>query len=114
MIMVSKHIEQNQANVTPLGLIDIDVLRTGYGRQVHSFDTVLNAKLSGNDVKLPASFIRAPIITRCGEQINILAVYDENPVLVEKGNILAGSFHSELDENTTLAEYFLNRFLLSS
>ena len=112
MIMVAKDIIENQAGVTPLGLIDIDVERTAYGRQVHSFDTILKADFNGIQAEIPAAFIRAPIIRRLGEQIDILAVYDEKPVLVKERNILAGSFHSELGDDTTLLEYFLERFLL--
>ena len=43
MILLAKAIEQNQAKVTPLGLMDIDVERTAYGRQVFSFDETLPA-----------------------------------------------------------------------
>lgn len=112
MIMVAKNIENNQAHVTPLGLIDIDVERTAYGRQVFSFDENIDCKLDGEISSVPVSFIRAPIITRCGEQVEKLAVYLGKPVLVKEGNILAGSFHAELGEDTRILEYFIERFLL--
>lgn len=114
MIMVAKNIENNQAKVTPLGLIDIDVERTAYGRQVFSFDDNLDCKFGTELLSIPVSFIRAPIITRCGEHVEILAVYSEKPVLVKEGKILAGSFHAELGDDTRILEYFIDSFLLPS
>jgi 5'-phosphate synthase pdxT subunit len=109
MIMLSKRIEDNQSNVTPLDLMDIDVVRNGYGRQVHSFSANLNFDLGKKQIELAASFIRAPRITRTGESVKIFASYDGSPVLVEEANILAGSFHAELDDDTQLTEYFLTK-----
>ena len=80
--------------------------------QFVSFEATLKADFDGKEVNIPASFIRAPIIERFGEQLEILAVYNGKPVLVKERNILAGSFHSELGNNTALLEYFLKRFLL--
>ncbi|RKX27923.1 MAG: pyridoxal 5'-phosphate synthase glutaminase subunit PdxT [Candidatus Zixiibacteriota bacterium] len=113
MIMLAKNIEDNQANVSPLGLMDIDVVRTGYGRQVHSFEQLLMTKLNGEDITLRATFIRAPMITRVGKSVQILIEYNGSPVLVSEGLIMASSFHTELDNDTTLLEFFMGRFLLS-
>jgi 5'-phosphate synthase pdxT subunit len=107
--MLARHIEDNQANVMPLGLLEIDVLRNGYGRQVFSFEAELEAKLNGVPSKLTATFIRAPKITRKGDKVTSLAEYEHVPVLVEQGHVMASSFHSELDEDTTLLAYFLKK-----
>lgn len=112
MIMVSKNIDNNLANVKPLKLMDIDVIRNGYGRQIYSFEEKLDIKLNGKLTKLNAYFIRAPKIVRYGENIDILASFNESPVLVSDNNILASSFHTELDKDTTLLRYFLDHFLL--
>ena len=114
MILLSKSIEDNQSNVKPFGLLDIDVRRTAYGRQVFSFDEILTANLRGAEVSFEASFIRAPKITRVGKDVRILAEYSKEPVLVESGNILASSFHTELSENTVLLKYFVDNFLLAN
>ncbi len=110
MIMLAKDIVDNQAKVQPLGLMDIDVIRMGYGRQVFSFEDNIMARLDDQNVEMTATFIRAPVISRIGENVQTLAVYHGAPVLVSENNILASSFHTELDDDTTLLEYFLNKF----
>jgi 5'-phosphate synthase pdxT subunit len=112
MIMLAKKIEDNLSGVTPFGLMDIDVVRNGYGRQVFSFEENVNARLRGVETPLRVSFIRAPIIRRIGEQVKTLAVFQNVPVLVEENRIMASSFHTELHEDTRLLEYFLQKFCL--
>lgn len=111
MIMLSRKIEDNRSGVTPLGLLDIDVVRMGYGRQVFSFEDNFPANLNGRPVELKAAFIRAPKITRVGPGVRTLAVYRGDPVLVTDGNHLACSFHTELGDDTALHRYFLEKFL---
>ena len=110
MIMLSKKVEDNLSDVTPLGLMDIDVVRNGYGRQVFSFHTDLEAELNGQVTILKADFIRAPRITRVGKQVNTIANYIDDPVLVTERHLMASSFHTELEEDTSLLRYFLDRF----
>lgn len=112
MIMLANAIEDNISGVKPLGLIDIDVVRNGYGRQVFSFEASIQARLNGSEAALKASFIRAPRITRIGDSVQVLAEYKDSPVLVAQGHILASSFHTELEDETLLTECFLNKFLL--
>ena len=109
MIMLAKRIEDNQADVSPFGLLDIDVVRNGYGRQVFSFETALKAELGDGPIALTATFIRAPRIIRAGKAVRCLAEYQGSPVLVRQDNILACSFHTELDDDITLLEYFLSK-----
>jgi 5'-phosphate synthase pdxT subunit len=59
---------------------------------------------------LTATFIRAPKVTRTGPEVKVLATYHGDPVLLRQNNVLAGAFHTELDEDTTLLEYFLTEF----
>lgn len=113
LIMLARQIEDNQAGVKPLGLMDIDVVRTGYGRQIHSFDESLTARLSNDEVELQAAFIRAPRISRTGEKVEILSRFEDDPVLVAEGNHMASSFHTELDDDCTLLKFFLSRFVLA-
>ena len=109
MVMLAKNVEDNQASIKTLGLLDIDVVRIGYGRQVFSFEESITADLGDGPVALTATFIRAPKVTRTGPAVQNLAVYRDSPALVSQGNILASSFHTELDDNTTLLEFFLRR-----
>lgn len=89
-----------------LGLIDIDVARNAYGRQVDSFETELSVPALGEQ-PLRSIFIRAPIISRVGAGVAILATEKEHPVLVRQGNILVSTFHPELTKDTRVHEYFV-------
>jgi len=109
MIMLAQRIENNISKVQPLGLMDIDVDRNGYGRQVYSFEDQLEADLAGQKAQLMATFIRAPRVTRIGSALETLATWRRDPVLVRQGRLLAASFHAELNDDTTLLEYFLTK-----
>ena len=113
MILLAKEIVGNQSGVKTFGLIDIDVSRNDYGRQIHSFDEELTADLKGKATIFRASFIRAPRVMRVGDEVSVLSVYEKSPVLVRQQHILAASFHAELEEDTTLLEFFFQDFLLS-
>ncbi len=88
-----------------LGLLDMTVLRNGYGRQIAS--DVFSAKSTLKDEPLEMVFIRGPIIERTGPGIEILAKHAEKPAMVQKGRLLATTFHPELTSDTTVHEYFL-------
>ena len=77
-----------------LGLLDIDVERNGYGRQVNSFIADVEIDIAGGP--LEAVFIRAPKIIRVGAEVQVLARLNDEPVLVRERNILAATFHPEL------------------
>ncbi len=78
-----------------LGLLDMTVLRNGYGRQLAS------------DEPLEMVFIRGPIIEEVGKEITVLARHEGKPALVEKENVLAATFHPELTDDTAVHEHFL-------
>jgi len=89
-----------------LGLIDIAIERNAYGRQVDS--SVRRGEcpeLASRPVEMV--FIRAPIIRRVGEGVQVLGRCGDLPVLVEQANILAATFHPELTEDETVHRYFL-------
>jgi len=79
--------------VKSLGLIDVDLERNAYGRQVDSFNTQIDIK--GFDSPFDAVFIRAPKITRLGKDIEVLAEYKGDPVFVRWKNIWLTTFHPE-------------------
>jgi 5'-phosphate synthase pdxT subunit len=91
-----------------LGLMDIDVERNAYGRQLESRIATLRLP-DGSDGDLEAVFIRAPIIRRVGETAKVLASYQGNPVLVEQGRHLVATFHPELTADTRVHLMFLNK-----
>lgn len=108
MIMLATKIENNISNVQPLEMIDIDVRRNGYGRQVCSFEEKIRLKRNSNSYDITASFIRAPRVTRAGNEVEVLAELDGSPLLVRQGSCLAAAFHAELYDNTELLEFFLD------
>jgi 5'-phosphate synthase pdxT subunit len=88
-----------------LGLLDMTVLRNGYGRQIAS--DVFLGQSTLKDEPLEMVFIRGPIIERTGPGIEILAKHAGKPAIVQKGRLLATTFHPELTSDTTVHEYFL-------
>ncbi len=72
-----------------LGLLDVDLERNAYGRQVDSFEATLEPPYE-------AVFIRAPRITRVGPSVEVLARFRGDPVLVRSGRVFAATFHPEL------------------
>ena len=90
-----------------LGLLDIRVLRNGYGRQLAS--DVHAGKTKLRDEPLEMVFIRAPIIESVGKGVEVLAEDEGRPVLVRSGRVMASTFHPELTDDTTVHEYFLRQ-----
>jgi 5'-phosphate synthase pdxT subunit len=89
-----------------LGLIDISVLRNGYGRQLASDVHTAPTKLRKEPLEMV--FIRAPIIESIGQGVEVLAEDAGHPVLVQQGHILASTFHPELTPDTAVHEHFLS------
>jgi 5'-phosphate synthase pdxT subunit len=91
-----------------LNLIDIEVQRNAFGRQSSSFiEKDYIPKISKNLIEMV--FIRAPIITDIGSEVNILKKIDGKIVAAETKNILVTSFHPELTEQTEVQEYFIEK-----
>jgi 5'-phosphate synthase pdxT subunit len=89
-----------------LGLLDVDVARNAYGRQVASFEADLD--LRGEEEPLRGVFIRAPRVQRAGQDIEVLAELDGEPVLLRQGRLLVATFHPELTDDTRVHELFLD------
>lgn len=89
-----------------LALMDIDVERNGYGRQIDS--RIARLELTGND-SFEAVFIRAPIIRRTGPEVRILATYNGDPVWAEQGRHMVTTFHPELTPDTRVHRRFLEK-----
>ena len=88
-----------------LNLIDITVIRNGYGRQLSS--EVRHGATAISPEPIEMVFIRAPIIERVGPGIEVLANSDGQPVLIEQGRILIATFHPELTKDNTVHQYFI-------
>lgn len=88
-----------------LGLLDMTVLRNGYGRQLAS--DVFFGQTTLKKQPLEMVFIRGPIIEKSAKDIFVLATHDGKATLVEKENVLAATFHPELTDDTTVHQHFL-------
>jgi 5'-phosphate synthase pdxT subunit len=87
-----------------LGLVDVDVQRNSYGRQLASFEADLDL---GEGEPLRGVFIRAPRVTDAGPEVEVLASHDGVPVLLRQGRFLVASFHPELTDDTRVHAKFL-------
>lgn len=105
-ILLARQVDD--VRVRPFGIIDVKVIRNGYGRQVYSFMTPLKLNLNGSGPTVEVSFIRAPVFERIGPGVSILASHEGQPVLLRQGRCLVNSFHSELHDDPVLTAYFVD------
>jgi pyridoxal 5'-phosphate synthase pdxT subunit len=89
-----------------LGVFDATVERNAYGRQIDS--TIMTAETALPGGPLEMVFIRAPRITRVGDEVEVLARRDNFPTLVRQGHLLVATFHPEMTTDTRVQQLFLN------
>jgi len=107
MIMLAAEILDGRADQRSFAAIDISVRRNGFGRQIDSFETDLDV-IGFQEAPMHAVFIRAPVVERVGDGVEILAVVEEGrPVACRQGKIIVTSFHPELSPDLRLHELFL-------
>lgn len=102
LVILSK--ETDDERVKGMGLLDVEVRRNAYGRQIDSFIHELSVKDVGDFIGV---FIRAPTIEKCGPNVEVLSYYNEKAVIVRNKNILGLTFHPELTSDASIHEYFL-------
>ena len=105
MILMSRDIQGGRADQEPLKLMDIGVRRNAYGRQIDSFEAVVESPAIGGAG--PAVFIRAPRVTERAPDVQELASHAGQTVAVKQGNRLALAFHPELTADRRWHQYFL-------
>jgi len=108
MVCLAKRLSNsNNSNLEPLGLMDMEVRRNAFGRQVDSFETELLVTSLGQE-PFPGVFIRAPIIERADPQIEILAKLPNGvAAAARQGKLVATAFHPELTSDLRFHRYFL-------
>lgn len=109
LIMLSQNIEGGSKTFAQktLGALDIDVARNAYGPQIESFETDLEVPSLG-EKPLHVAFIRAPQIRRVGEDVEVLASHNGQPVAVRQGKIIALTFHPEVVGEARLHKLWLD------
>lgn len=103
LILMSEKVVDTELDA--LGLLDVQIERNGYGRQINSNTVNIDIELNNINYSLPASFIRAPKIVSYGNSIQVLAISDDTPIIVKDNKHLGISFHPELDNISILHEY---------
>ena len=106
LILLAREVFDSQSHVA---VMDVKVARNSYGRQVDSFEVDLTIEGIGESV--PAVFIRAPHIVSVGEQVIILATYENRIVLAQDRNLLGCSFHPELTKDTRIMQFFIENIV---
>jgi 5'-phosphate synthase pdxT subunit len=89
-----------------LALLDAVIERNAWGRQVDSFEVRIEAPALGGEVD--AVFIRAPRFRALFPDVEVLARYAGEPVLVQQGRVVAGTFHPELTRSRALHRYLVS------
>ena len=115
LILLSAHILDGRDDQRSFGVLDVDVRRNAFGRQVDSFETDLGVDgVAGG--AFPAVFIRAPVVERVGAGVEVLASVAGlpgpegtalRPVLCRQGPLLGAAFHPELSDDLRLHQLFL-------
>jgi 5'-phosphate synthase pdxT subunit len=106
MILLAVDVLDGRPDQRSFGVVDIAVRRNAFGRQVDSFEADLAVEgLAGGD--FPAVFIRAPVVERVGEGVEVLARVGGAPVLCRQGPVLVAAFHPELSDDLRLHQKFL-------
>ena len=99
LIMMSKSIK-NDNKIKPLGLLDIEVSRNAYGRQIDSFVGEINFSSHGNSFSVKAPFIRAPRIIKISDSVEVLGKCQNEIVAIKSGIHIGLTFHPELSDIT--------------
>ena len=110
-ILLGTEILDGRDDQRPFGAIDVAVRRNAYGRQVDSFEQDLDV-VGVEGPPVVGVFIRAPIIERVGDGVEVLASVrssggDARPVLCRQRTIMISTFHPELSGDARLHSTFL-------
>ncbi len=90
----------------PLHLMNIEVSRNAFGSQVDSFEADLDIESIEGD-PFRGVFIRAPVVNRTGEGVQVIAQLDDGrPVAVRQNTMLATAFHPELTDDDRVHDLF--------
>ncbi len=91
----------------PIGVLDVTIERNAFGRQIDSFEIDLNVT-GVEGPPMHAVFIRAPVITKPGRNVEVLASLDDGRIVAcREGHLLATSFHPELTGDGRMHEMFV-------
>jgi len=105
LIMLASDILDKSDDQEPFGGLDVSVRRNAFGNQLDSFETDLN--FTGVQGSVHAAFIRAPIVERVGNNVEVTAKLDDGRIVgVRQGNVMGISFHPEVTGETRIHRLF--------
>lgn len=116
ILLAGDVLEQAEPGVAPSGgtapgpglrVLDVTVARNGYGRQVASFEAAVTLRPPLGEGPFHGVFIRAPRIAAVGPGVQVLAMLDGEPVMVQQDRVLGSSFHPELTGDLRIHRYFV-------
>lgn len=113
MILLANRVQGKTTGETKQKLLknlDITVERNAFGRQHESFETDLNIPMIG-EKPFKAVFIRGPVVKETGNDVKVIAKYNNKIVAVQQNNIVGTSFHPELTEDNRIHAYFIKSIL---
>lgn len=110
-ILMAREVQGARPDQEPLALMDVNICRNAYGRQIDSFETTVSFEgIEGGPVK--AVFIRAPRFADWGSRVHVVARFEDGePLAVREGRALAVAFHPELTDDTRVHAYFLDQIV---
>lgn len=108
LIMLADEILDGVAGQVGFGGLDVSVRRNAFGNQLESFETQLSfVGITGS--KIEAAFIRAPIVERVGQDVEVLSQLDDGRIVAARNATILGiSFHPEISGEKRVHEYFLS------
>jgi 5'-phosphate synthase pdxT subunit len=104
-ILIAKRVSEGIVGQRGLGLMDIEVRRNAYGRQVDSFEADLDFDHLGEPYR--GVFIRAPWIESVSDGVEVLARHEGHIAAARQGRLLATTFHPELTGDPRVHRYFV-------
>lgn len=109
MILLADRVIDGAVGQETIGGLDLTVRRNAFGRQVDSFEAEL--VVSGLEQPVHAVFIRAPWVEEVGPSVEVLARWDDHPVAVRQGHLMATSFHPEVAREVASGAWVHRLFL---
>ena len=97
----------NSDDIQSLAIIDANILRNGWGRQLDSFTQDIQVNFKEKYKPFKATFIRAPRIKKTGISVNVLSSINKEPIMIREGRHIGTAFHPEIHGDPLIHKYFL-------
>ena len=114
LIYCARELENPAPGQQTLGLIDVTVRRNAFGNQRFSEERTVPVTAGEETLDIEASFIRAPLVTRVGEGVEVIATVPgedgDAVVSVRQGRVTALSFHPEENGDARVHAAWLDSF----